>query len=164
MKTAENWFYAWPYAWPSQGASNSEVLSFIRAIQQDAALSSGRLPDCDICHKPQKTKGKLLLEIGVPDVDGKFTGRKLHAHEECEFFQSSSWLDISSAPKDGTWILAYSKDVPISNYPLVVFYDEGVYSNPRAWATVKSDDYGREEVYPTHWLPLPKPPANEDRP
>lgn len=71
------------------------------------------------------------------------------------------WQSIETAPKDGTWILAYWPTMKIGEMPCAVFYDEGVYSNPNAWMTVKNNEYGADEVYPTHWMPFTKDPTAE---
>jgi len=80
------------------------------------------------------------------------------------------WQDISTAPKDGTWILIAGSsrqpqewDAP--NYDLG--YDEygthGLMVFIGHWVQGKSkftdqwDDYYGPE-YPTHWMPLPKSP------
>jgi len=66
----------------------------------------------------------------------------------------SEWKTIDSAPKDGAWIMTWWKDMRIGMFPFVVFYDEG-------WEP--ASDYARDygEVYPTHWMELPKPPPKE---
>ena len=67
----------------------------------------------------------------------------------------SEWKDISTAPRDGTWIMVYWPTMSIGMFPFTVFWDEG-------WepASNYARDYG--EVYPTHWMPLPKPPTEKE--
>lgn len=58
------------------------------------------------------------------------------------------WRDISTAPKDGTWVLIYSPLVSINLYPMTAFWNDG-------WMSVVA-----LEAFPaTHWMPLPTPPA-----
>lgn len=68
------------------------------------------------------------------------------------------WQPIETAPKDGSWVMCYWKTMPITQYPCVCFAD-GSFSNPKAFETVWSNEYGPEEVYPTHWMPLPPAPG-----
>ncbi len=50
-----------------------------------------RLPDCYVCGKPQIKLGAIDLQIGAPDIDGYFSGRKLHRHEDCKSAFEASW-------------------------------------------------------------------------
>lgn len=68
------------------------------------------------------------------------------------------WQPIETAPKDGSWVMCYWKTMPITQYPCVCFAD-GSFSNPKAFETVWSNEYGPEEVYPTHWMRLPPAPG-----
>jgi hypothetical protein len=72
------------------------------------------------------------------------------------------WRPIESAPKDGTWVMGYWKTMPITQYPCICFADR-CFSNPNAFETVQSNEYGSEEVYPTHWMPLPPPPQKGEK-
>jgi hypothetical protein len=67
--------------------------------------------------------------------------------------QATTWQDIDTAPKGGQDILLWIKGENDS-YRWVVGY-WGKYSG--AWVT---DDI--DEVSPTHWMPLPKPPVTEE--
>ena len=60
------------------------------------------------------------------------------------------WQPIETAPKDGTWVLAYWPTMSITLYPKVAFNMGDEYG----WET--PDDYG--QIFPTHWMPLPEPP------
>ena len=64
----------------------------------------------------------------------------------------TGWRPIETAPMDGACIMAYWKTMRITMFPMIVFWDEG-------WQPFNDmmRDYG--EVYPTHWTPLPPPPA-----
>lgn len=56
------------------------------------------------------------------------------------------WLDIATAPRDGTWILVFLK----TDHP-----QETVCWAHDAWA----NGYNDQPVIATHWQPLPAPPV-----
>jgi hypothetical protein len=56
------------------------------------------------------------------------------------------WQDISTAPKDGSVFLGYYDD-----WQCTMIFDR----DNRAFLT----DDNRNFAYPTHWMPLPAPPA-----
>jgi len=64
------------------------------------------------------------------------------------------WQDISTAPKDGTLFLAARDDEWVTMVRWLVdeeaFYE--VNNDP-------SDSWGFGPALPTHWMPLPAPPA-----
>ena len=69
-----------------------------------------------------------------------------------------NWLPIECAPKDGEDILCY-----VDDYLIVCrwneFEDDGTSWCPQVWTQQKGwNDYQNELHYPTHWMPLPKPP------
>lgn len=74
------------------------------------------------------------------------------ANEAPAMLEESGWLPIETAPKDGAEILVYTR----SECFYVVAYDD-IFSAP--WR-VRNDE-GLNEAVPTHWMPLPKPPASE---
>jgi hypothetical protein len=64
-----------------------------------------------------------------------------------------NWQSIITAPRDGSWILAYWNKHQGSMFLLrydVVRWIEA----DSAWC----DDDGNELNAPTHWMPLPDPP------
>ena len=64
---------------------------------------------------------------------------------------ADSWQPISTAPKDGTWILVFQP----ARGPWRDRIKEvrgGHVASRHGWG----DDY------PTHWLPLPEPPSMKD--
>jgi hypothetical protein len=81
----------------------------------------------------------------------------------------SEWQPIDTAPKDGTKILAYHKcDYLYSTgerktfecIEIVRWGEVMQWDNPEDeydWMTGSNFD---EQINPTHWMPLPKPPKN----
>lgn len=59
------------------------------------------------------------------------------------------WQPIETAPKDGTPILGWPGTM--NGYPYVVQYSHGL------WREADGELYHLYE--PTHWMPLPEPPA-----
>lgn len=72
-------------------------------------------------------------------------------------FVERQWKDISTAPRDGTWILAYWPTMSIQEYAVVVFADN--HSLHDIWYMPHNLEYGC--VYPTHWMELFKPPEGK---
>ena len=64
----------------------------------------------------------------------------------------SEWMDISTAPKDGTEILGASR----GEITTVFYWRE--YGNWEIAVTGAWADNG--EWHPTHWMPLPDPPKD----
>ncbi|WP_138476181.1 DUF551 domain-containing protein [Dyadobacter bucti] len=67
---------------------------------------------------------------------------------------SNNWQDISTAPRDGTEILAL-QDLPTNIYMVVSWDDSSVDENMR-WASI--DGVYHKDLF-THWQPLPAPPT-----
>lgn len=62
----------------------------------------------------------------------------------------SKWQPIETAPKDGTLVLVWDEDTPIT-----ASWDEGF-----GWCdNVRGTYWG---FSPTHWMPLPEPPKDID--
>jgi hypothetical protein len=78
--------------------------------------------------------------------------------------KASQWQPIETAPKDGTEVLIFggmfsptiSNKSPCRSATKARFYDS-------EWNVVDIDGYGIEVILPTHWTPLPKPPAISDK-
>ena len=83
---------------------------------------------------------------------------------------NQSWQPISTAPKDGTVILAY---VPARGRAFAcrwepefeyIYHENGDNTTPRgAWTDNAVVSFGMEEVAeysPTHWMPLPSAPPS----
>lgn len=81
------------------------------------------------------------------------------------------WKDISSAPKDGTWILGINSR---GNQAVIIWSDSAAHWTHRlgstrgGWIYPFSD--GIQSTFwnggcgsvPTHWMPLPPPPSNTE--
>ena len=76
----------------------------------------------------------------------------------------SAWMDIETAPKDGTWVLVYgggTSDEAEQRKIAVAQYSNYLNSGTCVWhwqfAWYDGGYYGVFEE-PTHWMPLPAPP------
>lgn len=81
---------------------------------------------------------------------------------------TTQWQPIETAPKDGektrlsdkTRILGFDGEECC-----VIYWSEG-YTFPDGWISVSSSfdcDHGHLDYFePTHWMPLPAPPEDED--
>jgi len=79
----------------------------------------------------------------------------------------SEWLPIESAPKDGEPVLIWKPDERmVGEYMMAAYWDDSHYKEP-GWVPVGgiykqgyfSDVTESDQGYPTHWMPLPAPPA-----
>lgn len=63
------------------------------------------------------------------------------------------WRSIETAPKDGTIIIVWWPCDPPGNWKMRL----------ASWFADAWDDVGdRSELHPTHWMPLPDPPAEQE--
>ena len=79
-----------------------------------------------------------------------------------EAYCEMQWRPIEEFKgEDGEWVQLYWYGMPINMYPAIGYYEDGLYANPKSWSLVSHPEYG--EVFPTHWMPLPNPPQeNQD--
>ena len=76
------------------------------------------------------------------------------ANEELK--EKIQWQPIETAPKDGTWILVYK---PFNLYGFddsKWFVDKYIVRWADECWNISMED---KVAYPTHWMPLPKPPT-----
>ena len=66
------------------------------------------------------------------------------------------WKPIETAPKDGTWIMVSAGEWE----PEAACWSESVWLTGWYCGGGRSDSYG-PSFDPTHWMPLPPPPAGE---
>lgn len=70
------------------------------------------------------------------------------------------WQDISTAPRDGTEILAYT--TLFGGRVTMAVWDSDKYAKvPKPRFISRESIYGRADLLkspPTHWMPLPNPP------
>lgn len=76
--------------------------------------------------------------------------------------RSEDWRPIESAPKDGTTVLLYFPD----RGSVCGSWDKDEYARKPApyWSRDTERIFGVRETranQPTHWMPLPEPPAPE---
>jgi hypothetical protein len=67
--------------------------------------------------------------------------------------RETAWQDISTAPKDGTYVLLYSK-----SHTYTGSWREGSRYEPQPWELAWRDGSGKFNTV-THWQPLPPPPS-----
>lgn len=73
-----------------------------------------------------------------------------------------AWQPIETAPKDGTWVLAYSPDAAGGDYPpvfIVQWRDDDDYPDGGAW-WLDHDAGFPVDADPSHWMPLPPKPES----
>ena len=66
----------------------------------------------------------------------------------------SDWMPIETAPKDGSYVLGCGPHYTRGHYVDAIHYYQD------RWTIVWMEGYGE----PTHWMPLPAPPANAQSP
>lgn len=73
------------------------------------------------------------------------------------------WQPIETAPKDGTAMLAY---LPDSVDPLMVVEVREFEGDPDGpgWYITGTESEAEIDCAPTHWMPLPAPPAPDSTP
>jgi proline-rich tail region repeat protein len=62
----------------------------------------------------------------------------------------SEWQPIKTAPRDGSWFLGGAHGCS----PIIAYWS--------GWDLDVKDARSGSRVYPTHWMPLPVPPAAPD--
>ena len=72
----------------------------------------------------------------------------------------SEWQPIETAPKDGTYIIAYfpSHGRREAYAESAYFVDLELEDDPGRGVWVWSQDGDEPQVQPTHWMPLPEAP------
>lgn len=71
----------------------------------------------------------------------------------------TAWQPISTAPKDGTWILAIIAgfwEMNIPYIPDVVSWND----ESGGWNFCEEEGEIDKDWKPTHWMPLPEPPKD----
>ena len=86
-----------------------------------------------------------MKRIEITDLE-----RRKLAEAGAQSIKSSRWQPISTAPKDGTEILAYADNKGQKGERMVLYWDRGFW----LWGAIAIHD-------PTHWMPLPEPPEGE---
>lgn len=78
--------------------------------------------------------------------------------EAAAALEASGWRDISTAPKDGTWVLVKTPHVTVAARWNSSWPPGFSYSDAHSWHYLAHPD-----AAPTHWRPLPAPPDTPDR-
>ena len=98
---------------------------------------------------------EAVMEIDKKD-DGMFV---LHS-DYVTLKKQTEWLPIETAPKDGTQVLFYCDEwngMLVGHYGHLEEYDH----ETDDWQTQVCWQSGLERYTPSHWIPLPKSPHNE---
>lgn len=100
------------------------------------------------------TWGACSLKPGFVSLDGWMP---LPGHPRADM----EWQRIETAPKDGTWILAYGNHRRGGCDQLTIKWEkwEG-FAAPGQW--ISGDDGYAAYLHPTHWMPLPSRPSPEE--
>ena len=90
---------------------------------------------------------RLADHFGIP----RYMTKQLRLPEK----QSSGWQPIETAPKDGTVVLCWDefKECDLMWYGIIQQWNKP--KDILGWMYVATNT----ECYPTHWMPLPKPPT-----
>ena len=90
---------------------------------------------------------RLADHFGIP----RYMTKQIRLPEK----QSSGWQPIETAPKDGTVVLCWDefKECDLMWYGIIQQWNEP--KDILGWMYVATNT----ECYPTHWMPLPKPPT-----
>lgn len=122
---------------PALGALSVEALKLIASIRQDAATYQA----------------------------GSQTRKLLHAAADAlaRTTEASGWRDIATAPKDGhTEILVFDRHSGITSQ--AVWKSQHGYFAGGGWYDAPFTGDSRRLANPTHWQPLPSPPASPTKP
>ena len=70
----------------------------------------------------------------------------------------SEWRSIKTAPKDMTEVIVFALEADPQVFTACWICGWGRSSG--GIEAVRDDFYGDGAIYPTHWMPLPKPPRD----
>jgi len=83
---------------------------------------------------------------------------KAQSVELAELRARVAWRPIETAPKDGMWVALWSADGGVT----AGFWGPTYFDSDHAWIRYHHrSDFDEVIPRPTHWLPLPEPPAIE---
>lgn len=104
-------------------------------------------------HSAFMTKARLQqMELDAEKTRAHFTNDKLRELTG----EPPGWRPIATAPKDGTRILLWI------GYALVGSFFDCNCAGEELWEDHDGMALDRERQTPTHWMPLPAPPAKEN--
>ena len=70
-----------------------------------------------------------------------------------------AWQPIETAPKDGTWVVLFTAEGGVQ----CGYWGATYFGSDHSWIQYgHRSDYEEVEGIPTHWMPLPPPPSNEE--
>jgi Lar family restriction alleviation protein len=122
------------------------------------------LKPCPFCGGPAEINYDFPEEAWQVPVVCQFCGAAVGAdteelaiaawnrREAADALQGGGWREIASSPKDGTRVLVFSAVDGVNSS----HWDGGMWQG-LPWRPVRNPDYNLSR--PTHWQPLPSPPA-----
>lgn len=72
-----------------------------------------------------------------------------------------NWQPIATAPKDGRWIILYCSEGDAPDGQLMVDYWEAFHPDVESEMGRAGVWQNSDGLNPTHWMPLPAPPSQE---
>lgn len=92
-----------------------------------------------------------------------YTADQMRKYAEAAVVAEGGWLPIATAPRDADiWVYGLAT-VWTSSRPFLWQGQAGWYDDDASWWTIAHDDKGEPlKVIPTHWMPLPAPPAPKE--
>lgn len=134
-------------------------------IYQQASMGASELKTeaQPVLQGPTREEVARIIDPGAFDESIKKVARahwREHAYAKADSIlallkPTSPWRPIESAPRDGTWILAFCEPALI---PVLLRFC----SASDGWTDEIADSYGSVVSYrPTHWMPLPALPGGE---
>lgn len=157
------------HGWLPRGKSErAEAMTFSQRAVEAAAMAAAQVRGDDFDNIP-KDKSEWTEQRGhfggrFRDVNEPFQPEYVEMAEACltaalavDGMALQGWQPISSAPRDGTWVVLYDAEqyrpVHVRNWRAAETNGKPV----SGWW----DEYSqyRPSFRPTHWQPLPQPPA-----
>jgi hypothetical protein len=104
-----------------------------------------------LCNWAEATEEKLL-DTPKPSPDARTIRVAIGPLRPAPAIATPEWLPIDTAPTDGSHVLIVDAGV----------VNEGRHIEGHGWWLAHndpSDSWGPGQLHPTHWMPLPEPPA-----
>lgn len=70
---------------------------------------------------------------------------------------ATAWQQIETAPKDGTTVVVYDPTLNFDRVTMAAWDRDEATEGGQCW---REDSHNFDRLNPTHWMPLPSPPAS----